>query len=164
MSILVYDQIRPQKKWVFIPYVAEFPSNSSYTPIFTVLDEKEGYISLKRLFVEHVSRDPTEYEFAMALAGNWDYWAASRQMFHMKPYYPVWVREAAVLRKSNAFTTVFEQTEKGNFQAAKYLIEQPWEGRTAKARASNKATAKEAFERDEHQQNLKRLQQEGLLN
>lgn len=115
--------------------------------IFTMRPHKEGYISLRQIFVQHVAEDPSEASFAETVFGDVGYWLRVREQKEMKSWLPEWREEAEVIRKSNAFKAVIQEVKeegKNSFAAAKYLIEEPWKGRSKKAVEQKRKTSEKA--------------------
>jgi hypothetical protein len=141
--------------------------------IFTTFKEKEGFISLRQLFVQHTTEDPSEASFAEAVFGDVGYWVRVRELQEMKQLLPEWREEADVLRKSKAFQAVVSEVRnegKNAFAAAKYLIEEPWKGKHLspadgrKARANSKKTSVAAAESRGLTHDIERLKEDGFLN
>lgn len=115
--------------------------------VFTIREQKDGYVSLKKLFVDHVVPDPSEATFAQVVFNDVGYWLRVRELKDLKPYIDAWRKEADVIRKSKAFKAMVEEVEtngKSAFSASKYLIEEPWKGRSAQARKTSKETTEKA--------------------
>jgi len=123
------------------------PTLDTAKAVFTLRDEKDGYISLKKLFVTHVAEDPSEASFAQALFGDVGYWLRVSNNRELKEVLPAWREEAEILRKSVAFTSMTREVKEGGrnaFSAAKYLIEEPWKGRAKKVVEQKKKTTEKA--------------------
>ena len=141
--------------------------------IFTMRPHKEGYISLRQIFVQHVVEDPSETSFAETVFGDVGYWLRIREQKEMKNWLTEWREEAEVIRKSKAFKAIVNEIEtegKSSFQAAKYLIEEPWKSKHLspadgrKARASSKKTTIAAAESSGLTHDIQRLKEDGFLN
>lgn len=93
------------------------------TPPFTLDDEREGYISMARHYVE--SRDPTGYTTAMELLGSYKHWEILNKCSWFTPYRQLWDRELDANLKSEAMAKMREIAETGEgatkLTAAKYL-------------------------------------------
>lgn len=137
-------------KPIFLSLIQElrdYNATNKHEPIFTIRDEKEGLISLKKLFVEHTADDPTEVTFAQVVFGSVDYWLAAREMVAFRPHLEEWRKEADLERKRIAFQAIISEVKEGGrsaFSAAKYLIDEPW--KTAKDRKQSKETTEKAFQ------------------
>ncbi len=108
---------------------------------------KEGYIDLKSIFVSLVADDPTEVTFAEAVFSDVGYWLRVRDNKNMQPFLSKWREEAEVVRKSKAFQALVSEVKndgKNSFSAAKYLIEEPWKGKTKKAVEQKRKTSGQA--------------------
>lgn len=133
--------------------------------------EKHGTIPLRKIFIPMVTKDPTEVEFAEYVFGEYAFWQyfEERTKSWTAHHLATWRHEADVARKSLAFRSIMKELEEGksSYQAAKYLIEEPWKIKSApdkrKARKEAKETAEEAFEASGVSADLKRLKEEGLI-
>ena len=97
-------------------------------PIFTIRDEKEGYHSLRSLFVSYTIEDASETTFAEEVFGNVGYWLKAREHKFLKPFVEEWREEADVKRKAIAYKAIVEEVQtkgKSAFSAAKFLIDEP---------------------------------------
>ncbi len=86
-------------------------------------------LSIKKLYLDHVSNDPTEYTFAMAVFGTWDIWDTIRTNPSLRRYYSKWREEVDVRIKSEAIRSIAEEMREGgrsSFTAAKLLLERGW--------------------------------------
>lgn len=93
-----------------------------------------GLLPIRDLFVSYVAGDPTEYDFAMEVFGDFAHWKMIANTPWMEPYLEEWRETADVKRKRDAFKAVLEEAETGRskFSAAKYLIEEPWKDKRNK--------------------------------
>jgi hypothetical protein len=118
------------------------------TPIFTLRDEKEGYESLRTLFVSLTVEDPSEATFASVVFDDVGYWLKARENKILKPYVEEWREEADVKRKALAFNAIVHEVKTGGksaFSAAKFLIEEPYKDkRTPKTKAQVQKTTEKA--------------------
>lgn len=131
MSMLTRSDIyTPQGSLKILCLIQELaPFGSSQEPLFTLREEKEGFISLKRLFVDHTWDDPSEATFALEVFGDVGYWLKARESKALKVHLTEWREEADVYRKKEAFKAIInEVTSQGKsaFSAAKFLIDEPW--------------------------------------
>ena len=135
-------------------------------PIFTLRDEKEGYISLRKLYLQYVPNDPSEAVFAEVVFGDVGYWLHLRENKLLKPFFDEWRQEADVIRKSKAFTAIIKEVEgegRSSFSAAKFLIEEPWKDkRDPKVKKESKETTSKASL--QVKSDVERLREEGLIN
>lgn len=165
MAILTRDQIytplnKRKEQSLFVETCAYHNE-----PIFTVRDEKEGYISLRKLYIQYVSVDPSEASFAEAVFGDVGYWLHLRENKTLKPFFDEWRVEAEVIRKSMAFKSIVEEVQtkgRSSYSAAKFLIEEPWKDkRNPKVKEESKETTSRASL--QVKSDIERLQEEGLL-
>ena len=169
MPILTRDQIYTvNNKPIFIQHIHELRLAKADAPpaIFTIRDEKEGLISLKKLYMKFVVDDPTESVFAEEVFGDLGYWLQARNMIPFRPVHKEWIEEADILRKQIAFKAIMAEAKEGGrsaFSAAKFLIDEPWKGRAAKAQS--KKTTEAAFEnaKKDFSEDYERLKEQGLI-
>lgn len=134
-------------------------------------EEREGTIPLRKLFIPMTIKDPTEVEFAEYVFGDYSYWdyLERRTQSWTAKHIAEWRHLANIGRKSEAFKTIYEELKEGksSYQAAKYLIEEPWKVAESpdkrKARKEIRETAEEAFEISGVSEDLRRLKEEGLI-
>ena len=155
------DQNRPKT----LCLIKELCKQGIDDPIFTVRDEKEGYISLQKLYVEHTINDPSEAEFADLVFGDFIYWMHLRETPKFKPFVEEWRLIADAKRKSKAFKAIVREVEeegKASFSAAKFLIDEPWKDkRNPKTKAQSKETTEKAY--SGFDDDIKRLREEGFI-
>jgi len=166
MSMLSRDQIyTPQNKRKEQSLFVETCAHHN-EPIFTVRDEKEGYISLRKLYLEYVPKDPSEAVFAEVVFGDVGYWLHLRENKLLKPFFDEWREEAEVIRKSFAFKAIVDEVEnqgRSAFSAAKFLIDEPWKDkRNPKVKKESKETTSKAS--IQVKTDIERLREEGLIN
>ena len=129
------------------------------TAIFTLGKEhKDGYLSLRKLFIELTVDDPSEAVFAETVFGDVGYWLRLQESGALKDVIGEWREVAEVKRKSKAFTAIVNEIKnetRNSYQAAKYLIEEPWKPSDRKTRAATKKTTSDAF--SSVQEDIKRL-------
>ena len=170
MPLLSHDQMYntssvPKFSQLIVELCHSRAERDASKAIFTVRNEKEGFISLKKLFVEHTASDPSEVSFAEALFGDVGYWLRVRETKELAQYLNSWREEAEVIRKSKAFKAMVQEVEKNgksSFSAAKYLIEEPWKGRTKATKEAKTKTSNKAF--DFVKQDLEGLKDKGYFN
>lgn len=134
-------------------------------------EEKKGTIPLRKLFIPMTIKDPTEVEFAEYVFGDYSYWQylERRTKSWTAKHIAEWRHLANIGRKSEAFKTIYQELQDGksSYQAAKYLIEEPWKVAASDdkrgARKEVRETAEEAFELSGVSEDLKRLKEEGLI-
>ena len=133
-------------------------------PIFTLNVEREGYISLQNLYIKYCVDDPTENTFAEEVFGSLEFWLNMKTSKQLGPLFEPWKELVDIKRKQLAFQVILKEVKeegKNSFQAAKYLIEEPWKkGVVAKRKA--KETTKEAFSTSV-QKDAERLKESGYL-
>lgn len=167
MPIVNRDDIwTPNNRPKFLCLFQEFKQTADEKPIFTLRDEKEGLISLKRLFIKLTIDDPTEATFADEVFGDIYWWMEVRDHKMLKPHIDKWREEAELIRKSIAFKALYKEVaEDGRaaLTAAKYLIEEPW--KTKGRKAAGKQTTERAAEavKNHYKDDYARLKEEGIL-
>lgn len=109
----------------------------------------------KEVFL-HVA-DPTEYEAAMWLIGDWKHWKLICASWALKPYMDQWREELKVKLRSMAIANIKKQAaQKGGTTAAKWLIDTAGEGKLPK-----KVSAKLKEAEQEHDEILKHAKRMG---
>lgn len=114
--------------------VYELSYNLSDNTLFTLKDddiEIEGkYLySLKKLYLQYVPLDPTEYTLASKVFDSWEIWETLRNARILRDYVKKWRREAEIIVKSRAIQAIAEEMNesgKNSFQAAKLLLDRGW--------------------------------------
>lgn len=138
--------------------VYELGYSLSENTLFTLKDddiEIDGkYLySLKKLYLQHVPNDPTEYTFASTVFNSWEIWETLRNARLLRDYIKKWRREAEVIVKSKAIQAIAEEMNesgKNSFQAAKLLLDRGWiEKETLKQqKASDRKKEEEEMNRE----------------
>jgi hypothetical protein len=86
-----------------------------YTPVYTLREWHDVFLEC---------RDPSEYEPAMALIGDWEHWQEIRNHALIKPHVDKWQEELAVKLKSEAIKQMKTHAKQpGGTAAAKWLAE-----------------------------------------
>jgi hypothetical protein len=107
------------------------PSNSKYPAYFTLKDQDtpEGHISMRRKYLEIA--DPTEYAVGVSLLGDFKHWQALCELSWFKAHVDRWRIELQTKLESQAVSVLKEvssdKNASGRVQAAKLLVERPWE-------------------------------------
>jgi hypothetical protein len=113
-------------------------NDSGVTPVFYLKDWKKVYVDIA---------DPTEYETAMELIGDWDHWKILRSNPIVAAHFDEWAKEVETKVRSKAIKQMMIQskTDKGA-AAARWLAEAGFvlEKRPKKV---NDEAAREAAER-----------------
>ena len=146
--------------------IVEFNTKADVDPIFTVSAIREGYISLQKLFIEYTIDDPTEVVFAETVFGEISYWMTLREANRLKPYLEEWRAIADLYRKQRSFKVLVDEVKtdgKYSFQAAKYLIEEPWKPNTKAQRQATQKTTEKAYTSSGVADDVKRLKEEGYI-
>jgi len=104
--------------------------NSKYPSFFTLSDDdKDGHVSMRRKYLEIA--DPTEYEVGTQLLGDYKHWQALCEVSWFKEYVSGWRLELQAKMESETIRVLQEvardKTSGGRVQAAKLLVERPWE-------------------------------------
>lgn len=88
---------------------------TKHTPPFKLSEWRKVYVSLA---------DPTEYEPAMALVGDWSHWELIRNNVRLKPIMDMWQKEVEIRLRSEALRELMKHSKKeGGTTAAKWLAE-----------------------------------------
>jgi hypothetical protein len=117
-------------------------SSEKYPSYFTLSDfDKDGHISMRRKYLEIA--DPTEYEVGVQLLGDFKHWQVLCERDWFKEYVNGWRMELQSKLESDAIQVLKEvaadKQAGGRVQAAKLLVERPWENkdRPLRGRPSN---------------------------
>lgn len=129
--------------------------------VFTTKDDDytvngTKYLSLKKIYLEIA--DPTEYEFAITVFGNWRHWQRLTRKF-LKAYVEVWRSELSVKLRSKAIKQAMSNAKSGNFNAAKWVADKGWESKRGRPSKKEKAQiqAEDKQVSDDIQSDLRRL-------
>jgi hypothetical protein len=139
-------------------------AKSTDKPIMTVSRVNEELPNLYELYFQYAVDDPTEVTFAEAIFGSVSFWLNFQKSAKLKPYIEEMRFIADAKRKEKAFRAVMKEVEKGGasgFQAAKFLITEPWKGKTAAAKVKKKESTEKAF--TSVKSDAQRLKESGLL-
>lgn len=134
-----------------------------YEPIFTLYDDKEGLVNVRKTFVE--LGDPTGYKWAMAYLDSWEHWRILEKCSWFRKALETWRDELAAKVQAEALDIIREiaqrQGDKQSLPAARFLAQRAWEkgsvrGRPSKAELTGelKRAAQAISEEDE---DLKRI-------
>lgn len=86
-----------------------------YKPVYTLQEWKDAFLDL---------RDPSEYQPAMHLLGDWEHWQEVRNHPLIKPHIEKWQAELAVKLRSEAISQMKHHAkQQGGIAAAKWLAE-----------------------------------------
>lgn len=112
-------------------------NRSDHEPLMTLGRHPKGdLLVLRDLFVTMVSEDPTEYEFAEHVFGDYAFWENITHATWMEPHLDEWRMVADVRRKSLAFGTIVRDAQSSSRTAttsSKFLIEERWKPQRKKA-------------------------------
>lgn len=134
-------------------------------PFLSLRPQKNnGAVSLRDLFIQYVVEDPSESVFAETVFGDYDFWLNLLECKWMEEHVLKWRKVTDAKRKALAFKAILEEVQtngKSAFSAAKYLVEEPWKGRTKETKAKVKESAEEGF--SFVSEDFKRLKEQGLI-
>jgi hypothetical protein len=92
--------------------------------VFTLhAEDRDGVPSLLRIYREY--NDPTEYQFAMDVFGEYRIWKAISENHKIKPYVDSWREELEAKIRAKAIAQLTKQAE-GNPTASRWLAEGNW--------------------------------------
>ncbi len=136
------------------------------TPILSLRPAKPGGLpSLRDLYLEYATDDPSEVVFAETVFGDLSFWLNITKRTWMKEYLKDWRNLAETRRKSKAFVYITSEVKnqgRSAFSAAKYLIDEPWKDkRTAATKREADKTSLDAYEGISD--DLIRLKEQGML-
>ena len=135
-------------------------------------DNKDGAVSLYKLFVALTVDDPSEVQFAEEVFGDVGFWLKLQDSPILSSLVLDWRKVASQKRKQKAFAAILKEVEdngRSAFTAAKYLIEEPWKeigtvAQKKKARQDIAESADEAYKASSITEDVKRLRNAGLIN
>lgn len=119
-------------------------SGSTIVPPFTIAEWRKVYVAIA---------DPSDYEAAMVLIGNWEHWVALMNCKSFMAELTKWREEVLVKLRSAALANLVKQSQsdKGT-AAAKYLIElggvKATRGRPAKEEPDDSRESNSQIRRD----------------
>lgn len=93
--------------------------------VFTLKDDHykyngKFYPSLKKLYLEF--EDVTEYEFANRYLLGWEHWQKMLENLSIAKHIKKWREELELKIRCQAMRNAISSAKKGNFQAAKYIV------------------------------------------
>jgi len=136
----------------------ELASDQKEDCIFTIKEDDtvingKRYISLKKIYLDLVANDPTEYEFSRKVFGSWEIWEAIYKQRDFKVIIEKWRSEVAIKIKSEAIRSIAEEMRSGgrsSFSAAKLLLDKGWiDKETFDSKTKKKQKEKEEEENKE---------------
>jgi len=120
------------------------------------------YWSLYRMYMHFCKEDPTEYEFAQAVFGDWSYWQDLCERDFFAPHIAEWREELKEFWKMKAVKAMKTQVEEGTaaFSTLKYLADNGYvekeRGRPSKRKIKEEAE-KIAKSKDDVKEDWERL-------
>lgn len=165
MSLFKREQLYTEKnKRLSVGLFKETCTNNATNVVCTIMSFDPRLPRLIDLYVEYCVNDPSEYDFAIAVFGNWEFWTNITSKHWFKEYHKLLQEEAETKRKSLAFKTIINEASKEGptaVNAAKFLIQEPWKEQTRASKAQAAKTTEKA--KDEFADDYKRLQEQGFL-
>jgi hypothetical protein len=115
-------------------------------PVWKLSDWKEAYLEIG---------DPTEYQAAIYLIGDWNHWKQLAEKSAVSVYIQDWRKELAVKLRSEAIAELVEQSKspKGT-TAAKWLAENGFEGKLPKVTKAQQIVEESYSDIREHSKRL----------
>lgn len=159
-----WKDVRKNIRYVTNSAFVDLPDMSNqfradYKPTFTIKEQDyDGYYSMERLFLDHY-KDPTEYEFVEEVfEGDVKHWEVFKNSSWLQKYYQKWKEKAEAKLLSEAMnrivTTAFDDSNKNQFQALKYLVERN------KSSVNKKAVGRPKKEKDTEEVDSKTLMED----
>lgn len=134
-----YNQMKTQALFLEYNYHRESTDPAPFTLQPT---DYKGKTSLKRLYLD--CSDPTEYEFAIRVFGDWPHWQRLAGAPFFRPHIEQWRDELEIKLRSEAIRTVKNASDKADITSAKWLAEKRWERTGGKrGRPSNEEVQRE---------------------
>ena len=115
------------------------------------------YISLKKRYLE--MEDLTEYDFANRWFVSWSHWQTALKTAFIRKEVEQWREELEVKYRAKGLRSIIDSAEKGNYNAAKCLLDKGWlpkRGRPTKAEIEGEKR-KAAQIKDELDEDLERI-------
>lgn len=112
------------------------------------VERLDSMVPLRPIYLGMVVDDPTEYDFADYVFGDYTQWVQISESTWMKDYLDEWRMVADVQRKQKAFKALLSEIDKGGrnaYGAARFFIEEPWKAKTQKVKVKE-STEKAAGE------------------
>ena len=98
---------------------------------------------VKEMFLD--ARDPSEYEAAMRIVGDWDHWQQLRNHPYIKPHVDKWQKELEIKLRSEAIKRMVEHSKApGGTAAAKWLADKGYAGDVPKRKVGRPVKEEEA--------------------
>ena len=131
-------------------------------PIMTLksLRPHHKVVSLRDEYIKYCVEDPTEVTFALAVFGEVEFWNKLSEKSWMKRWLDDYRAEVDQRRQSLAFEVLWKEIrdgEKNAYQAAKYLIEEPWKKKDTKKVDGRKKVKEEKPESNEYSADIANL-------
>lgn len=119
--------------------------------------DKEGYPSLKRLYLE--MEDLTEFEFANAYLEGFEHWEYLAKTATLKDHIAQWRKELILKIKARSLQGIIRDAVKENkYEANKFLIQNGWidkdEDKKGRGRPSKQEVRDEVLKQAEVQKDL----------
>lgn len=110
-------------------------------PVFNLTDDQqvEDTVPLKWFYMQY----PTEYDFAIAVFGQWGHWEKLRNSPWFNPHYLAWQTEREQMELAMARKTLLDRAADGDVSAAKKIIDEAKPKRSV-GRAKKEDVKKEA--------------------
>lgn len=122
----------------------EFHQELSAVPVvYTIAEEDDGELkSFPKIFYKHY-KDPTEMSLVKEVFnGDIDIWESIKQAAIFRPYYETMRKKADMMLMSDAYAEItriaFDDTNRNNFTALKYLVDRGTKTATATTRGRPK--------------------------
>lgn len=132
MEKIKWNDDRCRRRYVTNSAFYDLPSNMQpapdYKPTFTLKPvDTDGYYSMERLFLEHY-QDPTEFSFVEdVFEGDVEHWEVFKNAEFTGTLYKRWKKMALARLQSEAMlkivATAYDDNNKNNFNALKYLVD-----------------------------------------
>lgn len=115
------------------------PGREKYPAVYTLTDQegKHGLHSAKKIYME--AEDPTEYQAAMDLVGNWKHWQRLCATKWFKAVVNEWREELEIKLRSKAVKQVIKLAKedgKDTRMAAKWVATKSWKDKSTRGRPS----------------------------
>ena len=90
---------------------------------FSFRENDKGLINISDIYREYCDNDPTEYDFAIHVFGEWEIWEKICSAPSVAPYVEKLRKENQIRQKSKAMKQIMLQSLDGKYSASKFLFD-----------------------------------------
>lgn len=111
----------------------------------------DGLVSFPMTYLSYCIDDPTEYNFAISVFGDWEHWQLVSELNDLRHTIKALREERDIAIKSKGFQHIAQEVAeqgKNAFAAAKWLAEKGWEVKPSDSRRKTTKAAQKAAEEE----------------